>query len=159
MTHHHEHHHDVTSDLTFEEKLIKLLEHWLKHNQDHAHTYQEWAGRAKAHDLLQAGCELDQWQAVFEAECPGLELPLQAQKRSEEVIVIKASKRSKSSRLRWGAAHAANPADTTAAAATVQRGHRKRAHRRRMRESEGEIGWHAACWYRGHRRVHARTQA
>ena len=63
MTHHHDHHdhhHDVTSDLTFEEKLIKLLEHWLKHNQDHAHTYQEWAGRAKAHDLLQAGALIDE---------------------------------------------------------------------------------------------------
>ena len=60
MTHHHDHHHDVTSDLTFEEKLIKLLEHWLKHNQDHAHTYREWAERAKAHDLLQAGVLIDE---------------------------------------------------------------------------------------------------
>ena len=60
MTHHHDHHHDVTSDLTFEEKLIKMLEHWLKHNQDHVHTYQKWAERARAHDLLQTGILIDE---------------------------------------------------------------------------------------------------
>jgi len=60
MTHHHDHHHDVKSDLTFEEKLIKLLEHWLKHNHDHAHTYQEWAERAKANDLAQVGILIDE---------------------------------------------------------------------------------------------------
>jgi hypothetical protein len=60
MTHHHDHHHDVTSDLTFEEKLIKLLEHWLKHNHDHAHTYREWAERAKANDLTQVAVLIDE---------------------------------------------------------------------------------------------------
>ena len=62
MTHHHDHdhHHDVKSDLTFEEKLIKLLEHWLKHNHDHAHTYGEWAERAKANDLAQVGTLIDE---------------------------------------------------------------------------------------------------
>ena len=59
MTHHHDHHHDVRSDLTFEEKLIKLLEHWLKHNEDHAKTYREWAERAKSNDLSQVGTLLD----------------------------------------------------------------------------------------------------
>ena len=59
MTHDHDHHHDVKSNLTFEEKLIKLLEHWLKHNQDHAHTYQEWAERARSNDLSQIGDLLD----------------------------------------------------------------------------------------------------
>ena len=60
MTHHHDHPHDVKSDLTFEEKLIKLLEHWLKHNQDHAHTYQEWAERARTNDLSQVGVLIDE---------------------------------------------------------------------------------------------------
>ncbi len=60
MTHHHDHDHDVTSDLTFEEKLIKLLEHWLKHNHDHAHTYREWAERAKSNDLVQVGTLIDE---------------------------------------------------------------------------------------------------
>ena len=58
--HHHDHHHDVKSNLTFEEKLIKLLEHWLKHNQDHAHTYQEWAERARSNDLPQISVLLDE---------------------------------------------------------------------------------------------------
>jgi hypothetical protein len=60
MTHHHDHDHDVTSDLTFEEKLIKLLEHWLKHNHDHAHTYREWAERARTNDLSQVGTLIDE---------------------------------------------------------------------------------------------------
>ena len=62
--HHGHHHHDVKSELTFEEKLIKLLDHWIKHNQDHAGTYGDWAGRAREHhldavaDLLDEVCEL-----------------------------------------------------------------------------------------------------
>lgn len=60
MTHHHHHHHDVKSDLTFEEKLFKLLQHWLKHNQDHAHTYQEWADRARSNHLEQVGALIDE---------------------------------------------------------------------------------------------------
>ena len=53
MTHHHEHHHDVQSDLTFEERMIKLLDHWQKHNDDHAQTYMDWAEKAKANGLPQ----------------------------------------------------------------------------------------------------------
>lgn len=53
MTHHHEHHHDVQSDLTFEERMIKLLDHWQKHNDDHAQTYMDWAEKAKTNGLLQ----------------------------------------------------------------------------------------------------------
>ena len=55
--HHHEHNHthshshDVASTLSFEEKLIKLLDHWIKHNVDHAGTYTEWAERSKASNL------------------------------------------------------------------------------------------------------------
>ena len=66
MTHHHHnhHHHDVKSDLTFEDKLIKLLEHWLKHNADHAGTYREWAERARTHNLLQVADLLDQVGAM-----------------------------------------------------------------------------------------------
>ena len=64
--HHHHHHHDhaIKSELTFDEKLIKLLEHWLKHNDDHAGTYREWAGKAKENhreavgELLEDVCEL-----------------------------------------------------------------------------------------------------
>jgi len=27
--------------------MIKLLEHWIKHNEDHARTYMDWAQKAK----------------------------------------------------------------------------------------------------------------
>jgi len=27
--------------------MIKLLEHWIKHNHDHAATYRNWAQKAK----------------------------------------------------------------------------------------------------------------
>jgi hypothetical protein len=47
MTHHHRHDHEVKSTLSFDEKMIKLLEHWIKHNEDHARTYRDWAQKAK----------------------------------------------------------------------------------------------------------------
>jgi len=47
MGHDHEHHHHNTeTSLTFEEKMAKLLKHWIKHNGDHAATYREWAEKA-----------------------------------------------------------------------------------------------------------------
>jgi hypothetical protein len=53
MNHHdHQHpsgHHDHPSpELSFDEKLIKLLEHWIRHNQEHAKTYGDWAEKAAA---------------------------------------------------------------------------------------------------------------
>lgn len=48
MTSHHTHTHDENhSEMTFEEKINKLVEHWIKHNDDHAATYREWADRAQ----------------------------------------------------------------------------------------------------------------
>ncbi len=45
---HHDHNHQHgTTEMTFEEKVVKLLEHWIKHNDDHAKTYQGWADQAK----------------------------------------------------------------------------------------------------------------
>jgi hypothetical protein len=42
-----DHQHDSTGDLQFDEKLVRLLAHWIKHNQDHASNYRNWAGKAK----------------------------------------------------------------------------------------------------------------
>ena len=59
MNHHHHdhehHHHDTQSELTFDEKLIKLLDHWLKHNDDHARTYLDWAKKAAQNDREEVG--------------------------------------------------------------------------------------------------------
>jgi hypothetical protein len=46
-------HHEIESSLSFNEKMIKLLNHWIKHNQDHADTYLEWAQKAESHHLTQ----------------------------------------------------------------------------------------------------------
>ncbi|MBF0226289.1 MAG: hypothetical protein HQK76_12610 [Desulfobacterales bacterium] len=50
MTHHHNHE-ETKNSLSFEEKLIKLFEHWIKHNKDHAGNYKEWADKAKEKGL------------------------------------------------------------------------------------------------------------
>jgi len=50
MSHHHHHHHhdhDIKSDLTMEQKLEKLVNHWIKHNEDHEKSYREWMAKAE----------------------------------------------------------------------------------------------------------------
>ena len=45
-------------------KLEKLLEHWIKHNDDHIKTYREWSEKAEAENLqdvatlLEEACDL-----------------------------------------------------------------------------------------------------
>ena len=51
--HEHDHNHDVQSNLSFDEKMIKLFEHWIKHNDDHAGTYKDWSKKAKDNNLEQ----------------------------------------------------------------------------------------------------------
>ena len=45
------HHHEVQSGISFEEKLVKLLQHWIKHNEDHAGTYLEWINKPEIKDM------------------------------------------------------------------------------------------------------------
>lgn len=56
---HHHHAHETKSPLSFNEKLIIRLEHWAKHNDDHAKTYDDWAQLAKENDLKEASALLD----------------------------------------------------------------------------------------------------
>jgi len=58
MTHHH-HDHEIQSTLSFDEKMIKLLEHWIKHNEDHAQTYRAWAQKAKEKNKSRAALMLE----------------------------------------------------------------------------------------------------
>lgn len=52
MTHHNDHHnHEIVSTLSFDQKMAKLLEHWIQHNKEHAGTYRDWAGKAKDKDM------------------------------------------------------------------------------------------------------------
>ena len=51
MSHHDHQHHSSHNDnspaeLAFDEKLTRLLEHWIRHNQEHAQTYSDWAEKA-----------------------------------------------------------------------------------------------------------------
>ena len=43
---HHRHEHDRSAELSFDQKLAKLIEHWIRHNQEHAKTYSDWAAKA-----------------------------------------------------------------------------------------------------------------
>jgi len=49
--HHHDHHDSGhgsgQSEMPMSEKLGKMVQHWLKHNADHAATYRQWAERAR----------------------------------------------------------------------------------------------------------------
>jgi hypothetical protein len=58
MTHHH-HDHEMQSSLSFDEKMIKLLEHWIKHNDDHAQTYRDWAQKAKEKNRIKSALMLE----------------------------------------------------------------------------------------------------
>ena len=55
MSHHdHDHHndnHETTATIPFDKKMVKLFEHWINHNTDHAETYREWAKKAKENDM------------------------------------------------------------------------------------------------------------
>ncbi|UCF93723.1 MAG: hypothetical protein JSW39_06075 [Desulfobacterales bacterium] len=52
--------HDLQSAMAFHEKLVKLLQHWKKHNQDHATTYRNWAENAKANNMAEAAAALEE---------------------------------------------------------------------------------------------------
>jgi hypothetical protein len=53
MNHHH--HEDTDTELrdalSDKEKLGKLLNYWIKHNEEHANTYREWSKKAVAEEL------------------------------------------------------------------------------------------------------------
>ena len=48
----HEHNHETHNSLTFDKKLVKLLEHWIKHNDDHAENYRDWAEKTKEKGMI-----------------------------------------------------------------------------------------------------------
>jgi len=65
VSHHHHDHGTATEQgsLSEREKLERLLEHWIRHNDDHIRTYREWSEKAKEQDLqdvatlLEEACE------------------------------------------------------------------------------------------------------
>ena len=53
MTHHHhdDAHFEDQGMLSERKKLGKLLEYWIKHNEDHAKTYLEWSKKVDPESL------------------------------------------------------------------------------------------------------------
>jgi len=49
--HSHGHDHSHAQELTLEQKLEKLLGHWIDHNNSHKDTFFTWAQRAKDGDI------------------------------------------------------------------------------------------------------------
>ncbi len=45
--HHHHGHQDTSSPMTDREKLLKLMDHWVAHNNDHAGNYLQWSKKAE----------------------------------------------------------------------------------------------------------------
>ena len=79
--HHHHHDHDSPGELSFDEKFEKMLGHWIKHNEDHASNYRNWAEKAKTNgkgqvaELLEAAAEMSlAVNEKFEAALAGLDL-------------------------------------------------------------------------------------
>jgi len=79
-TDHHHHDHNSHEELSFEEKLMRLLSHWIKHNEDHALNYRNWAEKAKTNGkrqiagLLEEAAELSLTvNEKFEAALAGLD--------------------------------------------------------------------------------------
>ena len=62
MSHHHHDHGTATEQgsLSEREKLERLLEHWIKHNDDHIKTYREWSEKAKSQNLQDVGTLLEE---------------------------------------------------------------------------------------------------
>ena len=67
MTHHHEnghdhhnHSHQNEHSLSLENKMDKLLSHWIQHNDDHASNYREWANRAAEEKLTAIAQRLEE---------------------------------------------------------------------------------------------------
>lgn len=57
---HHHHDHDSPGDIPFDVKFLKLLNHWIQHNKDHALNYRNWAEKAKANGKEKAGVLLEE---------------------------------------------------------------------------------------------------
>jgi hypothetical protein len=74
MSHHHDHDHDHDHDhhhhkhgkteMTVLEKAVKIIDHWIRHNEDHSKTYREWADKLKKENLPSAAALIDEVAAI-----------------------------------------------------------------------------------------------
>ncbi|VEN75190.1 conserved hypothetical protein [Candidatus Desulfarcum epimagneticum] len=54
------HSHDEPGAMSFPEKMARLLEHWIAHNEDHAASYRDWAGKAGENHIPEAKALLEE---------------------------------------------------------------------------------------------------
>jgi len=83
-THDHSHPHDHDHgpvEMSFPEKMMKLLDHWIKHNDDHAKTYQGWADQARQNHLGRA--------AVLIEEAAAMSLAVNEKFEQAKALVVK----------------------------------------------------------------------
>lgn len=61
--HTHDHGHGPV-EMPFSEKMAKLFDHWIKHNDDHAKTYQGWADQARQNQLARVAVLIEEAAAI-----------------------------------------------------------------------------------------------
>ena len=54
------------NELTFHEKGSRLLDHWIRHNAEHARSYREWAAVFHEHQFSAAAEKLETAAALSE---------------------------------------------------------------------------------------------
>ena len=81
--HHHHHKHDKESEMSFPEKMEKLMNHWIKHNKDHAETYRKWADKAIDEGMADIARLIEDAAAVSEKVDVALENALERLKNRE----------------------------------------------------------------------------
>jgi hypothetical protein len=51
-------------EMSFSEKMAKLLDHWIDHNDDHAKSYQGWADQARQNQLARVAVLIEEAAAM-----------------------------------------------------------------------------------------------
>ncbi len=59
-SHSHGHSHGDGGEMSFADRMERLLDHWLDHNADHAATYREWAEKARENGLEAVAEQLEE---------------------------------------------------------------------------------------------------
>lgn len=49
-----------SADMPLELKLVKLLEHWMAHNDDHANTYRQWSALSRERGFVEAAALIEE---------------------------------------------------------------------------------------------------
>lgn len=77
--HHHHHDHDTShadelrTSVSERAKLLKMVEHWIQHNAEHARSYLDWAARAQSLGEPKVGSLLHEIAAQTKDQTRGFE--------------------------------------------------------------------------------------